>query len=74
MKQNWEKELLALLKEKRIVEYSIKIVKRAKQEERERILKALPKNMKWNGEEAVFETGKAIGFNRCLKQIKDIIN
>ena len=50
MKQNWEKELLALLKEKRIVEYSIKIVKRAKQEERERIKQNIGQLRQWLNE------------------------
>ncbi len=46
--------------------------RKAKQEERERIKKiVLPKNMEWNGEECDFDTAKAIGFNRCLKQVEN---
>ncbi len=50
-------------------------IQEAKQEERERILKELPKDYKWSIDKNPIPNGSAeeVGFDICLKQIKDII-
>lgn len=53
----------------------VKLVNKAKQEERERIIKALPDYYGWQNivGSAPQENAQEVGFDICLKQVKDIL-